>query len=169
MNDKPRKIASEASPTYLTAVDNKPTDQAVIIKALSIIESRLTKSGELLTNTESVSDYLKIKLAELDHETFNCLFLDNKHRLISFETLFTGTIDGCSVHPREVVKKALACNAAAIIFAHNHPSGEPEPSELDKNITKHLKDALALFDIRTLDHIIIGGMNTVSFAARGLI
>ena len=98
------------------------------------------------------------------------MFLDNRHRVIAFEELFTGTIDGTSVHPREVVRTALFHNAAAVILAHNHPSGVAEPSQADEQITRRLKDALALVDVRTLDHIIIGdGDSSVSFAERGLL
>jgi DNA repair protein RadC len=97
------------------------------------------------------------------------LFLDNRHRVLKYEELFRGTIDGCSVHPREVVKAALYTNAAAIIFSHNHPSGIPESSKADISLTKRLTEALALVDIRVLDHIVVGGVETVSFAERGLL
>ena len=100
---------------------------------------------------------------------FCCLYLDNRHRLIAFDELFRGTIDGASVHPREVVKQALARNAAAVILAHNHPSGVAEPSQADELITQRLKEALALVDIRLLDHVIVGDGNCLSFAERGLI
>ena len=102
-------------------------------------------------------------------EAFGCLFLDNRHRLIAFEILFHGTVDGASVHPREVVKRALEHNSAAVIFAHNHPSGVAEPSQADELITRRLRDALALVDIRVLDHVIVGLERCVSFAERGLL
>ena len=108
-------------------------------------------------------------LGNRDHEIFAAIFLDNRHRLIAIRELFRGTIDGASVHPREVAKEALQHNAAAVILAHNHPSGVAEPSHADELITQRLKDALALIDIRILDHVIVAGAHTVSFAARGLL
>jgi DNA repair protein RadC len=105
----------------------------------------------------------------LEHEVFCCLYLDKRHRLIQFEELFRGTIDGASVHPREIVKLALQRNSAAVIIAHNHPSGVAEPSQADEFITQRVKEALALVDIRLLDHIIVGDGACVSLAERGLI
>ncbi|MEX2353499.1 MAG: DNA repair protein RadC [Gammaproteobacteria bacterium] len=113
--------------------------------------------------------YLISRLRAYPHEVFACLFLDNRHRIIAFEELFTGTIDGASVYPREVVRRTLFHNAAALIFAHNHPSGIAEPSQADKNITRRLADALSLIDVRVLDHFVIGDQEAVSFAERGLI
>jgi DNA repair protein RadC len=113
--------------------------------------------------------YFIIRLAERLQEVFAVAFLDNRHRLIAYEELFFGTIDGCSVHPREVVRRALFHNAAAVIFAHNHPSGFPEPSCADQAITARLKEALALFDVRVLDHLIVGGGDAVSLAERGML
>jgi DNA repair protein RadC len=112
---------------------------------------------------------LKARMRDLDHELFCCLFLDNRHRVLSFNELFRGTIDGTSVYPREVVKEALAVNAAAVILAHNHPSGVAEPSQADERITRRLKSALELVDIRLLDHLIVGDGRTTSLASRGLI
>ncbi|MFT5132614.1 MAG: DNA repair protein RadC [Gammaproteobacteria bacterium] len=132
------------------------------------LESTL-KSQHALSNPKETRDYLKARLRAYHHEVFACLFLDNRHRVICFEELFTGTIDGASVHPREVVKRALFHNAAAVILAHNHPSGVAEPSRADQNITQRLKDALSLVETRVLDHVIIGDGETVSFAERGLI
>ncbi len=125
--------------------------------------------GDALSNPDETRDYLTVRLRGYTHEVFACLFLDNRHRIISFDEMFHGTIDGTSVHPREVVKCALGHNAAAVIFAHNHPSGVAEPSRADEAITRRLKDALALVDIRVLDHLIIGDGHTVSFAERGLL
>ena len=102
-------------------------------------------------------------------EVFGALFLDNRHRVISFEILFRGTIDNTTVYPREVVKRALVLNAAAVILAHNHPSGVPEPSDADRLITKRIRDALELIDVRLLDHIVVGDVDTVSMASRGTI
>jgi DNA repair protein RadC len=122
-----------------------------------------------LTNPQQTRHYLYSKLRHYPYEVFACLFLDNRHRVICYEELFRGTIDGASVHPREVLKRALQHNAAAVIFAHNHPSGVVEPSQADKAITAHLKSALALVDIRVLDHFIIGEGMPASLAEQGMI
>ena len=121
-----------------------------------------------LTSPELARDAIRFRFAGLEHEIFACLFLDNQHRVIKFEELFRGTIDGASVYPREVVKVALAHNSAALMFAHNHPSGVAEPSEADKFITQRLKQALGLLDIRVLDHFIVGD-DIYSFAEHGLL
>lgn len=124
---------------------------------------------DVLTSPEAVRNYLKSRLRVLPHEVFACLFLDNRHRIIEYSELFRGTIDGASVHPREVVREAMRWNAAAVIFAHNHPSGVAEPSQADLRITERLRDALALVDVRVLDHIVIGEGGGTSFAERGLL
>ena len=126
-------------------------------------------SGPALTQVNSTREYLTAALRAYPHEVFACLFLDNRHRVIRFEELFSGTINGASVHPREVVKRALHHNAAAVIFAHNHPSGIAEPSQADRQITERLKQALDLVDIRVLDHFVIGNGQACSFAERGFI
>jgi DNA repair protein RadC len=126
-------------------------------------------TGPALTQVDSTRDYLTITLRAYPYEVFACLFLDNRHHVIAFEELFNGTINGASVHPREVVKRALHHNAAAVIFAHNHPSGVAEPSQADRQITERLKQALDLVDIRVLDHFVIGDGQACSFAERGLI
>ena len=125
--------------------------------------------GISLENPEQTKTYLVSQLREYPHEVFACLFLDNRHRIIQFDKLFQGTINGASVHPREVVKKALSHNAAAVILAHNHPSGVAEPSQADQQITQLLKQALDLVDVRVLDHIIVGDGETVSLAERGML
>ncbi|NYT46906.1 MAG: DNA repair protein RadC [Candidatus Methanofishera endochildressiae] len=125
--------------------------------------------GDVLTSPEATRAYLSNQLRHYPHEVFACLFLDNQHHILKYEELFTGTIDGASVYPREVVKKALQHNAAAVIFAHNHPSGISEPSQADKLITDKLKQALNLMDIRVLDHFIIGDGQPYSFAEHGLL
>jgi len=142
--------------------------QAVLEMSRRHLESKLTR-GDALSDATSTKDYLQQRLRHYTHEVFACLFLDNKHRMISFEELFRGTIDGASVYPREVVKQALAQNAAAVIFAHNHPSGVAEPSQADYAITERLKTALNTVDIRVLDHIVVGDGETVSFAEIGLL
>ena len=127
------------------------------------------KAGPALTSPRLAGDYLLAELRDRDCEVFCCLYLDSRHRLTGFEELFNGTLDGASVHPREVVKRALARRAAAVILVHNHPSGVAEPSRADELITTRLKDALALVDIRTLDHFVVAGAQTVSFVERGLL
>ncbi len=122
----------------------------------------------VITKTTDVKTFLKQALAYEEREHFAIMFLDNKHALIKFEIMFSGTIDSSSVYPREVVKRALELNASAIILSHNHPSGITEPSQADKNITNRLKSALDTIDVRILDHIIVGG-DCTSFAERGLI
>jgi len=131
--------------------------------------SETLHSGPSLASPRATRDFLSAQLRDLEHEIFCCLFLDKRHRLIKFEKLFRGTIDGASVHPREIVKMALQLNSAAVIIAHNHPSGVAEPSQADEMITQRVKEALALVDIRLLDHIIIGDGATVSLAERGLV
>ena len=125
--------------------------------------------GSVLESPQHTRDYLALRLRDYPHEVFACLFLDNRHRVIAFEELFRGTINGASVHPREVVKKALAHNAAAVILAHNHPSGVAEPSRADQGITQRLVDALGLVEVRVLDHLVVGDGEIVSFAERGLL
>ena len=125
--------------------------------------------GEAIRSPADTEGYLQARMRHLDHELFCCLFLDNRHRVLRFDELFRGTIDGTSVYPREVVKEALAVNAAAVILAHNHPSGVAEPSQADERITRRLKAALDLVDIRLLDHLIIGDGRATSLASRGLL
>jgi DNA repair protein RadC len=125
--------------------------------------------GETIRSPADTEAFLQSRLRDLGHELFCCLFLDNRHRVLRFDEMFRGTIDGTSVYPREVVKEALAINAAAVILAHNHPSGVAEPSQADERITRRLKSALELVDIRLLDHLIIGDGPATSLARRGLI
>jgi DNA repair protein RadC len=127
------------------------------------------RSGPSLSSPRATRDFLVARLRNLEHEVFCCLYLDNRHRLIHFEELFRGTIDGASVHPREVVKRALQWNSAALIVAHNHPSGIAEPSQADELITRRIRDALGLVDIRLLDHVIVGDGASVSLAERGVL
>ena len=127
------------------------------------------KRGNVLDSPQATREYLRLKLGHLSYEVFACLFLDNQHQIIQFEEVFRGTIDGASVYPRDIVKRALELNAKAIIFAHNHPSGVAEPSEADRTLTKRLQQALNLLEIRVLDHFIIGDSQPVSFAERGLL
>lgn len=136
-------------------------------RAAEALATKYKREGTF-TNPTNVKEYLKLKLGAHDREVFAVMFLDNQHQLISFEELFFGTIDAASIYPREVLKTALNHNAAAVIFAHNHPSGIAEPSQADKRITQRLIDALKLVDIRVLDHIVVGE-DCVSFAEKGLI
>ena len=124
--------------------------------------------GDCLSDVNTVRDFLKSRLRDLKQEQFFCVFMDNKHRVLGVECMFKGTIDSASVHPREVVRKALEYNAAAVILAHNHPSGVAEPSQADHRITDKLKDAMSLIDVRVLDHFVVGD-EVVSFAERGYI
>ena len=144
------------------------SDDEIIAKALSILSKRLT-GGDPITSSSMVKDYLKLNLAPYEHEVFGCLFLNNTHHVIAFEELFYGTIDGSAVHPREVIKKALAHNASALIFCHNHPSGVTEPSRADVEITEKLKSACNIIGIRVLDHVVVTCGECTSMAERGLI
>ena len=144
-------------------------EKDTIREALAILERGLRAPGAALTSPDLVADYLKLNIATRPHEVFVVLFLDSQHRVIETKELFRGTIDSASVYPREVVKEALQLNAAAVILAHNHPSGITEPSTADHNITQKIREAMSLFDIRVLDHLIVGGKSHMSFAEKGLI
>ena len=151
----------------LFARELAPTEQQTVRTALTLLERQLREPGASFTSSHAVRDWLRLQLATLEREEFTALFLDNQHRLIAHDTLFTGTINHTQVHPREVVKAALKHNAAAILVAHSHPSGLAEPSDADRRITERLKKALDLVDIRLLDHLVVGGMEIVSFAELG--
>ena len=127
------------------------------------------RSADALTSPGAVRDYLRLALGARPHEVFVCLYLDAQHRILGVDELFRGTLTQTSVYPREVVKAALAANAAAVIFAHNHPSGVAQPSQADELLTRQLRDALALVDVRVLDHFIVAGSQALSFAERGLL
>ena len=142
--------------------------QAVLEMGKRHLQATLVRD-EALTDPSRTRHYLSARLRDHAFEVFACLFLDNRHRVIHFEELFRGTINGASVHPREVVRQTLEHNAAAVIFAHNHPSGIAEPSEADRRLTRRLQDALALIDVRVLDHIVIGDGECVAFSERGWI
>ncbi len=142
--------------------------QAVLEMGQRHLSERLTR-GEALTSAQQSAQYLQARLRDYPYEVFAVLFLDSQHRVLAFEELFRGTINGASVHPREVIRRALAHNAAALIVSHNHPSGIAEPSQADCQITTRLRDALALVDVRLLDHLIVGDGDCCSLAERGLI
>ena len=144
-----------------------------VLRAMPLLAKRYFEqslpTGTCIRSPADTEAFLLSKLRHLPHERFCCLYLDNRHRVLRFDELFRGTIDGTSVYPREVVKEALAVNAAAVILAHNHPSGVAEPSQADERITRRLKSALELVDIRLLDHLIIGDAGATSLASRGLL
>ena len=142
--------------------------QAAVELATRSLSEQLT-ARESLTSPAAVRDLLRLKLAGLPHEVFVCIQLDSQHRVIAIEELFRGTLTQTSVYPREVVKASLRANAAAVIFAHNHPSGVAQPSQADEYLTRNLKEALALVDVKVLDHFIVAGTQTLSFAERGLL
>ena len=140
--------------------------QAVLEMGRRHLQARIQRESAL-ESPQAVRDFLKAKLRHEPHEIFACLFLDAKHRVLAFEPLFYGTIDSASVYPRQVVKRALANNAAALILTHNHPSGVSEPSQADKMLTERLKEALALIDVRVLDHFIVGDGEPLSMVENG--
>lgn len=147
-----------------------PAKRARLVAALELARRSLGEQlvkRPTLTNPRDSGDYLRARLRHLPYEVFGCLFLDNRHRVLAFEELFRGTVDGASVHPREVVRACLRHNASAVIFAHNHPSGVAEPSQADRDITAELRDALDLVGVRVLDHLVIGSGAPVSMAALG--
>jgi DNA repair protein RadC len=144
------------------------THDQIISRALRILDARL-RDAPVLSAPGTVRDFLRLKLQEREHEVFVCVFLDAQHRVLAVEELFRGTLTQTSVYPREVVKTALQHNAAALIFAHNHPSGVAEPSRADELLTQALKQALSLVDVRVLDHFVIGSGAALSFAERGLL
>ncbi len=149
------------------------TARAAVIAALPVIARRYfaqaLPAGTRIASPRDTEAFLMASIGHLGHELFCCLYLDNRHRVLRFDELFRGTIDGTSVYPREIVKEALAVNAAAVIVAHNHPSGVAEPSQADERITRRLRAALELVDIRLLDHLIIGSGGATSLASRGLL
>ena len=152
----------------------KPADlndvekQSVITLAMKVLSIK-HRAGRVLSKPDETRDFLRLRLADYRNEVFGCLFLDNRHRIITVRELFQGTIDGASVYPRVVVQQAMEVNAAAMVFFHNHPSGVAEPSHADEAITRRLKDALALVDVRVLDHFVVSAGESVSFAERGLL
>lgn len=142
--------------------------EEVLSQARRVLSQRVRR-GATMSSPQAVKDHLRLEIGGLEHEVFCVLFLDAQHRIIVLKQMFRGTVTQTSVYPREVVKEALAQNAAAVILAHNHPSGAPEPSRADEHLTQTLKTALALVDVRVLDHLVVGGGDVVSFAERGLL
>lgn len=165
-----KAVNSEQAPAY-QAERTATLGTDLIERAKAHLHAHLTSrrvSDTPFTSPNLVRDYLQLHYADLGHEVFTVMFLDTQHRLLSIDDMFRGTIDSSSVYSREVVKRAIEVGAGAVIFAHNHPSGIAEPSQADKKITDRLKEALGLFEIRVLDHLIVGE-TVVSFAERGLI
>jgi len=149
-----------------------PAKRAQFEAALELARRSLKdelRSVSALTSPGAVRDYLRLAIADREHEVFVCLWLDAQHRVLRFEELFRGTLTQTSVYPREIVKAGLRANAAAVIFAHNHPSGAAQPSQADELLTRNLKDALALVEVKVLDHFIVAGRQAISFAERGLL
>jgi DNA repair protein RadC len=162
-----------ASGTDLDAIEGVSDIRRAILRVLPELARRYFEAslevGEAIRSPGDTEAFLRARLRDLPHELFCVIYLDNRHRVLRFVEMFRGTIDGTSVYPREVVKEALAVNAAAVILAHNHPSGIAEPSQADERITQRLKAALDLVDIRLLDHLIVGDGRSTSLASRGLI
>lgn len=182
MPDAPAVPINHPGPAHvaLEAVEPEPaipplahvSDEEIIEEAILRLDAQLSARREdntVLDSPEKVKRLIKLRLARSPHEIFAALWLDNKHRLLKFDELFRGTIDGASVHPRDVAAAALNNNAAAVIFAHNHPSGVTEPSQADLRITQRLRESLDLIDVKVLDHIVTGEGAGVSFAERGLL
>lgn len=142
--------------------------RSVVMLAMKVLSIK-HRTGRTLSSPDETRNFLSLRLAHYRNEVFGCLFLDNRHRIIAVRELFQGTIDGASIHPRVVVQQAMEANAAAMVFFHNHPSGVAEPSRADEIITRRLKEALALVDVRVLDHFVVSGGESVSFAERGLL
>lgn len=167
-----RRMLSASPDTLLQRRGLGPARYATLMAALEIARRHYCetlRAGPAMNAPAATRQFLNAQLRDRPYEVFCCLHLDNRHRLIHFEEVFRGTIDGASVHPREIVRQALQHNAAALIFAHNHPSGVAEASQADELITRRLRDALALVDIRVLDHLIVGDNSCLSFAERGLL
>lgn len=159
-------IAGELPGTYV--VPEAVTDRE-LMRLANLLARRRLKRGRPLSNLDAVISSLQTLLMDYEREVFGMILLDNRHRIIEFVELFMGSINSASVYPREVVKKALLQNAAAVILVHNHPSGDPDPSQADRDITNRLQEALGTVEVRLLDHIVVGVEGTVSFAERGLI
>ncbi len=153
---------------FLLSELNDAEKQSLKALALTLLAEQ-HQPGKMLTSPEETRSYLRLRLAEYKNEVFGCVYLDNRHRIINVAELFQGTIDGASVHPRVVVQQALSVNAAALVLYHNHPSGVAEQSHADEAITQRLKNALALVDVRVLDHFVVAAGESISFAERGLL
>lgn len=165
----PWNRCANSDPPATPAKSRDHHEQAVIDAALSILEAGLAKPGEALGHPQRVKDYLRLHLAAREREAFGVMFFNAHMRLIAFEVLFEGTLTQTAVHPREVARRALQLNASSVVLAHNHPSGVVEPSRADLVLTVQLQQALAMVEVRVLDHVIVGGRGVTSFAERGLL
>ncbi len=159
---------ADSRPESLTLIAAQHEDW-IIQQAINLLEKRVFKAGPSLGSPTAVRDYLRLKLVEEPNEVFAVVFLDSQHQVLAYEPLFKGSVDQTSVYPRVVVQRALALNASALILAHQHPSGVTEPSTADRSLTDRLKAALAMVDIRVVDHFIVGKGNPFSFAEAGLL
>lgn len=167
-----RALSTQRTGEPVEAATRRPSrasEDWAIERALRILESRAATSGELLSDPQTCGHFFRLRLGNEMREHFEVAFLDNQHRLISAERLFSGSIQATEVHPRIVVQRALALNAAAVLLAHNHPSGQAEPSTADRSLTFRLREALSLVDVRVLDHFVVTAQQAVSMATRGLI
>jgi DNA repair protein RadC len=161
----PRSKAKQQDPPPYAATDN---GDDIVARALAICEARVRR-GPVMDNPRVVKDYLILRAANIDHEQFGCLWLTQNHVVIEHETMFRGTLAQTSVYPREVARRALQLNVAAVVLTHNHPSGDPTQSRADEYLTKMIKETLLLIDVRVLDHIITAGGRCLSFAEKGLL
>ncbi len=148
--------------------DQSLEEEQILARAKSIINARFVR-GIRIDGAKDAKDLIVVKLANQAQEQFGCLFLDTRHNLIGFEVLFRGTIDRSNVYPRVVARRSLDLHAAAVILCHNHPSGDPQPSQADISLTNQLSETLKLFDVRVLDHVVVGGTQTYSLAEHGLL
>ncbi len=174
--EQAQEIYQGSLAAIFTATQNEPTGQGSLPEQCAVARELVKRwlaeelrCGDMLNAPNVVRDYLRLQFAGKEVESFVAIFLDAQHQVISVDELFTGTLTQTSVYPREVVKAALRSNAGAVIFAHNHPSGVAEPSQSDRMLTDALKQALALVDVRVLDHFIVAGTSVLSFAERGLL
>lgn len=165
---RPEQSLVQDNSNQLIKANTGYSEDLILTIARVILEQRMI-GGDVMDDPASVSAFFRAHFSQFEREVFGCLFLDTRHRVIVYEDMFFGTIDGATVHPREVVKRALELNAAALICAHNHPSGNPEPSAADLTITQRLAEALSLVDVRLLDHFVIAGAHSVSLAQRGYV
>jgi DNA repair protein RadC len=167
--EKPKPMNSRRITKMVRAALFSQDADELIAAAMKVMEGRMRATNVMLTSPAAVRDYLRLALADKQEERFICIWLNAQHRVIEVQEAARGTLNQTSVHPREIVKSALACNAAAVIFAHNHPSGVVQPSQADELLTRNLKEALELVACKVLDHMIVAGMQTTSFAERGLL
>ena len=167
---KKQAVKMEDQAVYsVTTTPAVSSEDAIIAKALAILDSRMRKTGQAFGCPDDVKAYCCLNIGTLPHEVFGVLFLDAKHRLLAYEEMFRGTITQTSVYPREVVKAAIAHNSVAVVLTHNHPSGSTDPSRADTALTQTLKSALAMIDVKVLDHVIVSGGQSLSMAERGLV